>query len=193
MQMIPMTGKEVARYRRITGQIAHCIMRDVAGDIDTMSKGRDDYAHELFVRAWIALDRWRSKADMLCQGSTAEHRYICKCIWNKARTFERSRLSAQRCIPTVFLTESRGGLDTEFEERAIARQTLRMLRMRLELRDWRVLCQIAVSEGDRARGGTRKGQRQRQRAKKEAQQMSLFLESCEKRSSTSVAISGVTR
>lgn len=174
-EMTEPIGGVLEEYRSIARQVSHCIMRDVLGDIDALAMGRDDYEHELVTHAWVCLLDWRT-GSRAAHGPQAEHRYVCKCIWNRAKSFVRSRLRAHRRAHMVMLTEARGGLDESFEERAIVRQTLRMLRARLRPKDWRVLCQIAVAEGDCTRGGTRSTQRARAHAKKRAIVVSQFLE-----------------
>lgn len=168
-------GEQLTRYRRIVREVTHCIMRDISGDLDNQAKGRDDYEYELLTHAWLKLVEWRA-GPRATQGPTAEHKFVCKCIWNQAREFERWRLRKRRCAPMVNLTETRMGLDTGFEDRAIARQTLRMLRMRLEPRDWEMLCQVAVAEGYSLEKTRRKHQRLKNRARKNAFRVSLFLE-----------------
>lgn len=180
--MLTIGGKQLEPYRQVAKQVACCIMRDVNGDVDAAAKGRDDYEYELVTHAWLRLIEWHNgpRAD---RSPDDERRYIYKCIWNKARSFVRVRVRNLRHMPTAQLTDLAVPLDESFEERAMCRQTLRMLKARLEPQDWLLLCQIAVAEGDRrapdtavGRNALRREQRAKAQAKKRARAVSLFLE-----------------
>lgn len=175
MEQCVIGGRQLEKYRRLAREVAHCMMRNIRGDIDNLAMGRDDYEFELLTHAWVRLVKWR-QSPRIAQGSEAESLYVYKCIWNQACFFERRRARKKRCAPVVMLTERRVGLDETFESRMIARQKLKMLRDRLDRQDWMLLCRVALSEDDGLRKSGRQNQRIRSRARKNAIAVSLFLE-----------------
>lgn len=169
-------GADVARYLRLARVVAGTMMRDVAGHLDHAGMDHQDYTHELVIHAWQKLDAWRA-SPRVSQGPKAEYKYVAKCVWNRARSFIRSRIFAAR-VRTWGSVADTAFVDATFEDRAICRQTLRLLRGRLSPVEWQILCQVAMAEGSFMRGSSRNEQRRRARAKKKARDVSRCLESC---------------
>lgn len=172
----PVTCKDVQRYSRLMRQLSRCMMRGQIGAVDALSMGVEDYEAALTLRVWVAFHEWRGNLERVRQGPGAEHKFLCRSIWNEARLYRRRRSSCLRNLPVVPLADWHFDRDESFEERVMARETLRLLRSKIPEHEWDVLCQIAVAEGDAHRGSSRKDQRNRIRVKKRLNRVSEFLE-----------------
>jgi len=145
MQVHSCSGGIHPRYLKIATEIANCAMRGVRGDYDSLAMGVEDYTSELVLRAWLSVSRWRARPDFFTKTPDDELRYVCRSLWSKVHTFERNRYRKGRMAARVYFTEEHAGIDASFEDRAMARETLKLLKARLAPREWGILCEEAAT------------------------------------------------
>jgi hypothetical protein len=117
------TASDLHQFRPVISKITYCLMQGEKGSCDRLAQSREDYESVLLAKAWDSLGKWRSDPARCARGPHEERRYVCKSLWNRARSVE-----AQRVRKKIGLMQYPTHLpelqDDTFEERSMARQDL---------------------------------------------------------------------